>query len=102
MRMPPTRSDVMTVHPTHSTARRVSRRRRVALCAASLLCCSAILTALPGGASAAPAAGPQAAGPGTRAVAFEDQFDGPAGAGVDGAKWRIETGDNVNNHERQY
>ncbi|MFD8960132.1 hypothetical protein ACFV0W_25110 [Streptomyces anulatus] len=47
----------MTVHPTHSTARSVSRRRRVALYAASLLCCSAILTALPGGASAAPAAG---------------------------------------------
>ncbi len=29
------------------------------------------------------------------AVAFEDQFDGPAGAGVDGGKWQIETGDNV-------
>ncbi|MFD7125698.1 MULTISPECIES: family 16 glycosylhydrolase [Streptomyces] len=92
----------MTVHPTHSTARSVSRRRRVALYAASLLCCCAILTALPGGASAAPAAGSPAPGPGARAVAFEDQFDGPAGAAVDGGKWQIETGDNVNNHERQY
>ncbi|MFJ2606271.1 RICIN domain-containing protein [Streptomyces sp. NPDC087425] len=36
------------------------------------------------------------------AVAFSDSFDGPAGAAVDGSKWQIETGDNVNNHERQY
>ncbi|MFJ9422307.1 RICIN domain-containing protein [Streptomyces sp. NPDC101249] len=36
------------------------------------------------------------------AVAFSDTFDGPAGAAVDGSKWQIETGDNVNNHERQY
>ncbi|WP_328929447.1 family 16 glycosylhydrolase [Streptomyces sp. NBC_00190] len=36
------------------------------------------------------------------AVTFSDEFDGPAGAAVDGAKWQIETGDNVNNHERQY
>ncbi|PGH52253.1 hydrolase [Streptomyces sp. Ru87] len=36
------------------------------------------------------------------AVTFEDTFDGPAGSGVDGSKWQLETGDNVNNHERQY
>ncbi|MEU4144922.1 glycoside hydrolase family 16 protein [Streptomyces parvulus] len=36
------------------------------------------------------------------AVTFSDTFDGPAGSGVDGAKWQLETGDNVNNHERQY
>ncbi|MFJ9155424.1 RICIN domain-containing protein [Streptomyces griseoviridis] len=36
------------------------------------------------------------------AVAFSDSFDGPAGAAVDGSKWQVETGDNVNNHERQY
>ncbi len=36
------------------------------------------------------------------AVVFSDTFDGPAGAAVDSSKWRIETGDNVNNHERQY
>ncbi len=67
----------MTVHPTRSTARNVSRRRRVALYAASMLCASAILTALPGGASAAPADA-SAPGAGARAVVFEDQFDGPA------------------------
>ncbi|MGA5317179.1 lectin [Streptomyces pseudogriseolus] len=36
------------------------------------------------------------------AVVFSDTFDGPAGAAVDSSKWQIETGDNVNNHERQY
>ncbi|WP_328777112.1 family 16 glycosylhydrolase [Streptomyces goshikiensis] len=36
------------------------------------------------------------------AITFSDEFDGPAGSAVDGAKWQIETGDNVNNHERQY
>ncbi|WP_371667755.1 family 16 glycosylhydrolase [Streptomyces sp. NBC_00289] len=36
------------------------------------------------------------------AVAFSDTFDGPAGAAADASKWQIETGDNVNNHERQY
>lgn len=33
---------------------------------------------------------------------FADEFDGPAGSAVDGGKWQIETGDNVDNHERQY
>ncbi|MGW5198200.1 lectin [Streptomyces spiralis] len=33
---------------------------------------------------------------------FSDTFDGPAGAAVDPAKWQTETGDNVDNHERQY
>ncbi len=51
------------------------------------------------------AAGPaQADGPGAApaAVAFSDTFDGPAGQAADSAKWQIETGDNVDNHERQY
>ncbi|AXK35079.1 glycoside hydrolase family 16 protein [Streptomyces armeniacus] len=39
---------------------------------------------------------------GTKAVTFEDNFDGAAGSAVDGSKWQIETGDNVNNHERQW
>ncbi|WP_330241525.1 lectin [Streptomyces sp. NBC_00525] len=51
--------------------------------------------------------GPADAAPMTRAAAaatttFADEFDGPAGAAVDSGKWQIETGDNVNNHERQY
>ncbi|MGW2563678.1 lectin [Streptomyces sp. NPDC001514] len=40
--------------------------------------------------------------PTIQAVNFEDNFDGPSGAAVDGGKWQIETGDNVANHERQY
>lgn len=33
---------------------------------------------------------------------FSDTFDGAAGSAVDSSKWQVETGDNVNNHERQY
>jgi beta-glucanase (GH16 family) len=36
------------------------------------------------------------------AATFTDDFNGAAGSAVDGGKWQIETGDNVNNHERQY
>jgi len=35
-------------------------------------------------------------------TSFSDDFDGPAGSAVDGGKWHFETGDNVNNHEREY
>jgi beta-glucanase (GH16 family) len=45
----------------------------------------------------APASGANAA-----AAVFTDDFNGAAGSGVDGSKWQLETGDNVNNHERQY
>ncbi|MCY0923156.1 family 16 glycosylhydrolase, partial [Streptomyces sp. H27-G5] len=38
----------------------------------------------------------------TAAAGFSDTFDGPAGTAPDPAKWQTETGDNVNNHERQY
>ncbi|MER6078291.1 family 16 glycosylhydrolase [Streptomyces sp. NPDC001833] len=36
------------------------------------------------------------------AVTFSDTFDGAAGSPVDSSKWTLETGDNVNNHEREY
>jgi beta-glucanase (GH16 family) len=36
------------------------------------------------------------------AVTFADEFDGPAGSGVNSSRWTQETGDNVNNHERQW
>ncbi|MFF8386526.1 ricin-type beta-trefoil lectin domain protein [Streptomyces kanasensis] len=52
-----------------------------------------------------PAAAPvprTASAPAPAAVTFSDDFDGAAGSAVDGAKWQIETGDNVDNHERQY
>ncbi|MFJ6656622.1 lectin [Streptomyces sp. NPDC091377] len=70
-------------------------------------CLLAALSAVMVGSAAvaAPATAParaQAEPVGTQAVVFSDTFDGPAGAAVDGSKWQIETGDNVNNHERQY
>ncbi|MEU1791891.1 glycoside hydrolase family 16 protein [Streptomyces sparsogenes] len=53
--------------------------------------------------AAAPWPAPAAeAGPSAPAATFTDNFDGPAGGAVDGSKWGYETGDNVNNHERQY
>jgi beta-glucanase (GH16 family) len=36
------------------------------------------------------------------AATFTDDFNGAAGSAVDGSKWGYETGDNVNNHEREY
>ncbi|HET6860191.1 MAG TPA: family 16 glycosylhydrolase [Streptomyces sp.] len=51
---------------------------------------------------AAPAPAPAAADQAAAAVTFSDDFNGPAGAAADGSKWQIETGDNVNNHERQF
>ncbi|MFF1298605.1 MULTISPECIES: ricin-type beta-trefoil lectin domain protein [unclassified Streptomyces] len=36
------------------------------------------------------------------AVVFSDTFDGAAGSAVNSSRWSLETGDNVNNHERQY
>ncbi|MET8473521.1 glycoside hydrolase family 16 protein [Streptomyces sp. NPDC004856] len=77
---------------------RSSRRalsRRLPLGAAALLCVAAAFVPT---ANAADADGDAH----TKAVTFADEFDGPAGSAVDGAKWQTETGDNVNNHERQY
>ncbi|MGI5472628.1 ricin-type beta-trefoil lectin domain protein [Streptomyces sp. CA-132043] len=71
--------------------------RGTALAAAAL---TAALSWAPG--SAVAAAPPAERTASTQAVTFEDNFDGPAGSAVDGGKWQIETGDNVNNHERQY
>ncbi|RZE08161.1 hydrolase [Streptomyces albidoflavus] len=74
-----------------------SRRLPTALWAASLLCCTGLL------APAATAAADESAGSSrAQAVTFEDNFDGPAGSAVDGGRWQLETGDNVNNHESQY
>nr|WP_202490259.1 lectin [Streptomyces sp. SID8381] len=63
--------------------------------AAALVGSAAVGTAQ---ADASAAAAPAAAAVST----FSDTFDGPAGAAVDSGKWQLETGDNVNNHERQY
>ncbi|MER8001354.1 family 16 glycosylhydrolase [Streptomyces sp. NPDC095613] len=79
----------------------VSLGRRMALCTLALVCCSGAVAA-PAVAAPGPEARSAAAPAAAAAVTFSDDFDGPAGAAVDGGKWQIETGDNVNNHERQY
>ncbi|GAB1340517.1 hypothetical protein ACE1SV_71070 [Streptomyces sp. E-15] len=66
-----------------------------------------LLAALPAALVASAVLGPAraepSADPGGEATAtFSDTFDGPAGSAVDSSKWTLETGDNVNNHERQY
>ena len=71
--------------------------RRLLLSVLSVLALATVTTGLTQGAPAPPTA---AAAP--AAVTFADEFDGPAGSAVDGGKWQIETGDNVDNHERQY
>ncbi|MEU6814685.1 family 16 glycosylhydrolase [Streptomyces sp. NPDC046860] len=63
---------------------------------------AALSAALVGSAAIGPARADTAAGPAVAAATFSDSFDGPAGSAVDGSKWTLETGDNVNNHERQY
>ncbi|MGW4787710.1 RICIN domain-containing protein [Streptomyces sp. NPDC004230] len=66
--------------------------RRCLLAALSAVLAASAFTAAP--AHAAPEA--------ADATVFSDTFDGAAGSAVDSSKWLIETGDNVNNHERQY
>ncbi|MFD5091836.1 family 16 glycosylhydrolase [Amycolatopsis thailandensis] len=63
---------------------------------AALLAAGVLLGSLPATAQA-PAS--EAA---VMAATFTDDFNGPAGAGIDTSKWHFETGDNVNNHERQW
>ncbi|MBE1576405.1 RICIN domain-containing protein [Amycolatopsis roodepoortensis] len=63
---------------------------------AALLAAGVLLGSLPATAQA-PAS--EAA---VTAATFTDDFNGPAGAGIDTSKWHFETGDNVNNHERQW
>jgi beta-glucanase (GH16 family) len=74
---------------------RLSRRIRLVTVLGAVTA-TALATLVTGPAEAAEEA-PHAA-----ATTFEDNFDGPSGQGVDGSKWVTETGDNVNNHERQY
>ncbi|QFZ22194.1 glycoside hydrolase family 16 protein [Saccharothrix syringae] len=58
--------------------------------------------AVPAAQQAVVAAAP-AAGVGTMAVTWADEFNGPAGSRVDGSKWNTETGNNNgNNREHQW
>ncbi len=89
----------MSLRMSSNVSSRERRRtlRGIALATAAV---TAALSWAPGSAAAAPP--PDAPTAAIRAVTFEDTFDGPAGSAVDGGKWQTETGDNVNNHERQY
>ncbi|OIK04175.1 hydrolase [Streptomyces monashensis] len=63
---------------------------------------AALSAALVGTAAVGPARAQTAAPHAAAVTTFSDTFDGPAGAAVDSSKWTLETGDNVNNHEREY
>ncbi|WP_030344587.1 glycoside hydrolase family 16 protein [Streptomyces sp. NRRL S-1022] len=63
---------------------------------------AALSAALVGSVAVGPAQARTAAPAAAAVTTFSDTFDGPAGAAVDSSKWTLETGDNVNNHERQY
>jgi beta-glucanase (GH16 family) len=78
--------------PLPSPRRR--HRRSVRLILASLL-----LTSLSGVAAVTT---PTAATAAAATATFTDDFNGSAGSSIDLSKWHPETGDNVNNHEREY
>ncbi|MFF4545069.1 ricin-type beta-trefoil lectin domain protein [Streptomyces sp. NPDC001435] len=63
---------------------------------------AALSAALVASAAIGPARADASSASSAAAVTFSDSFDGPAGAAPDSSKWQTETGDNVNNHERQY
>ncbi|MEU6063802.1 family 16 glycosylhydrolase [Streptomyces sp. NPDC047082] len=63
---------------------------------------AALSAALVASAAVGPARADTSGASSAAAVTFSDSFDGPAGAAPDSSKWQTETGDNVNNHERQY
>ncbi|MFD4601399.1 ricin-type beta-trefoil lectin domain protein [Streptomyces sp. NPDC058464] len=63
---------------------------------------AALSAALVGSVAVGPAHRAAAADASADAVTFSDTFDGAAGSAVNSSKWTLETGDNVNNHEREY
>ncbi|MCZ4121929.1 RICIN domain-containing protein [Streptomyces sp. H39-S7] len=77
--------------------RRISPRPLALFAAAVLLLCGGLQQAL-----APQASGAENAPSAAAAATFTDDFNGAAGSAVDSSKWGYETGDNVNNHERQY
>jgi len=81
---------MMSTHP--------SRRSRIYLAGAAALATLAAVVS-PSANATELAAGSDV---GIMATTFADEFNLPAGTPVDGSKWNLETGDNVNNHERQY
>ncbi|MEU6818990.1 glycoside hydrolase family 16 protein [Streptomyces atriruber] len=79
-----------------------SLSRRTKLCALALACGAASLSMLPTASAETTSKDTARSSAPSAAATFTEDFNGPAGAAVDGNKWQIETGDNVNNHERQY
>ncbi|MEV4315465.1 family 16 glycosylhydrolase [Actinocrispum sp. NPDC049592] len=77
---------------------RLTRRTRAGVALSAALLLGSMLT----GAVSSTASASPAADVGILATTFADEFNGPAGSAPDGSKWNLETGDNVNNHERQY
>jgi beta-glucanase (GH16 family) len=78
-----------------STRLSARRTRSAAVLSAAVVLGSTLVAALGAQATAAPDVS-------IAATTFADEFNGPAGSAVDGSKWTLEQGDNVNNHERQY
>jgi len=70
-----------------------SRRITVAVVAAAAAVLTCVTSATVGSAATAQ---PQLN------ATFTDDFNGAAGSAADGSKWQYETGDNVNNHEREW
>ncbi|THA79318.1 glycosyl hydrolase family protein [Streptomyces sp. A0642] len=82
---------------------RPRRKRRLLHSVLPVLALALATTTLAGGGPASASTVPSADTAAAAAVTtFADEFDGAAGSAVNGSKWQIETGDNVNNHERQY
>jgi beta-glucanase (GH16 family) len=77
-------------------------RRRIGLIALAVSFGCALINGSGGAATAATSSRAPQAPRAAAAATFTDDFDGASGAGVDQSKWRLETGDNVNNHEREY
>jgi beta-glucanase (GH16 family) len=77
-------------------------RRRIGLIALAVSFGCALINGSGGAATAATSSRAPQAPRAAAAATFTDDFDGTSGAGVDQSKWRLETGDNVNNHEREY
>ena len=88
----------MTVTPPLRRSHRL-RSLRTPACVAALLA-TTLAVAGTGAAAGAPAPAAQTAP--SDVTTFSDDFDGPAGSSVDLSKWHFETGDNVNNHEREW
>jgi len=86
---------MMSSHPCSRRFRYLAPRTAFA----AALLCATVATSTPAAGTPHQTAAPDA---GIAATTFADEFNAPAGTPVDGAKWATETGDNVNNHERQY